>query len=290
MKKLLITGASGFLGWHLCQEAQRQGWHVHGTRHTHPVQISGVVLHTLDLTDVQALKGVLNDVNPDAVIHCAARARPNDCQVDPEGSYGINVTASINLATLCRDRAIAYTFISTEQVFDGLNAPYHESDPVSPINIYGEQKVAAEQGILVQQPTALICRMPLLFGVAPTAPSFLQGLLQKLRSGDQINLFVDEFRTPVSGCDAAKGILLALNQTQGLLHLGGVERLSRYAFGQKLVAAVGTDESCLHPGHQADLKFSAPRAPDLTLDSARALTMGYAPDNVTDALKKLTLT
>ncbi|NJN56594.1 MAG: NAD-dependent epimerase/dehydratase family protein, partial [Leptolyngbyaceae cyanobacterium SL_5_9] len=53
-EKLLITGASGFLGWHLCQLAQ-QTWQVYGTYHQHPVEIPGVTLLTLNLTDFQAL-------------------------------------------------------------------------------------------------------------------------------------------------------------------------------------------------------------------------------------------
>ena len=290
MKTILITGASGFLGWHLCREAQRQGWCVHGTCYRHPVQMPGVVFHAVNLTDAQATQDMLDLVKPNAVIHCAARARPNDCQVDPAGAYSINVTAAVNLAMLCGDRAIAYVFISTEQVFDGLNAPYLESDPVTPINIYGQQKVAAEEGILARHPTALICRMPLLFGTAPTAPSFLQGFLQRLRRGERLTLFVDEFRTPVSGFDAAQGILLGLNQAQGILHLGGRERISRYEFGQKLISIVAMDESMIHPCHQAESKMDAPRAPDLTMDSTRAFGMGYAPDSVMAALKQLNLT
>ena len=131
--------------------------------------------------------------------------------------------------------SIPYVFTSTDLVFDGLNPPYKETDPVSPVNLYGEQKVMAERGILVRYPVAAICRMPLMFGVAtPPATSFMQPFMQTLREGKELSLFTDEFRTPVSGKTAAQGLLLAL-AISGIIHLGGKERVSRYDFGRLLI-------------------------------------------------------
>lgn len=288
-KKILITGASGFLGWYLCQAARTQGWTVQGTYHRHSVTITGIRLHRVDLTDFAALQEAIAPIQPDAVIHAAAQARPNQCELEPELAHRINVEATLNLAAWCSDRAIPFSFISTNQVFDGTQAPYRETDPVSPINQYGEQKVAAEQGVLQRHPTALICRMPLMFGVAPTAPSFLQGFLQRLAKGEPLKLFTDEFRTPLSGADAAQGILLALGKTTGCLHLGGAERLSRYEFGQILATVMGWDESCLTACRQADVPMAAARAADLTMDSHRARALGYSPTAVKTALMAMNL-
>jgi dTDP-4-dehydrorhamnose reductase len=220
MKKLLVTGASGFLGWHLCHKA-KQEWEVYGTYFSHALELAGVTLVKVDLTDFQALKQLFFELQPAAVIHTAAQAKPNFCQEHPEESYPINVTASINIARLCCDprsasagnRAIPYVFTSTDLVFNGLNPPYLESDRVSPINYYGEQKVLAERGILECYPKTAICRMPLMFGDAsPTASSFIQPFIQTLREGKELSLFTDEFRTPVSGSTAASGLLLALEK------------------------------------------------------------------------------
>ncbi|MEB3233774.1 MAG: NAD(P)-dependent oxidoreductase [Leptolyngbyaceae bacterium] len=288
-KKILITGASGFLGWSLCQAARAQGWTVQGTYHRHLVTMAGIRLHRVDLTDFAALQEAIAPIQPDAVIHAAAQARPNQCELEPELAHRINVEATLNLAAWCSDRAIPFSFISTNQVFDGTQAPYRETDPVSPINQYGEQKVAAEQGVLQRHPTALICRMPLMFGVAPTAPSFLQGFLQRLAKGEPLKLFTDEFRTPLSGADAAQGILLALGKTTGCLHLGGAERLSRYEFGQILATVMGWDESRLTACRQADVPMAAARAADLTMDSHRARALGYSPTAVKTALMAMNL-
>jgi dTDP-4-dehydrorhamnose reductase len=286
MKKLLITGASGFLGWHLCQFAQ-QTWQVYGTSHQRSVHIPGVTLLPIDLTDFQAVKQLFQQLQPDAVIHLAASSSPNFCQVHPEASRLINVSASCNLAGLSADAGIPCAFTSTEMVFDGLNPPYRESDPVCPVNHYGEQKVAAEVGMLERYPQTAICRMPLMFGAAPFASSFIQPFLEKMRSGQELNLFVDEFRTPISGTSAAHGLLLALEQVKGYIHLGGKERLSRYEFGCLMVEVLNLVDAKLTACRQADVKMAAPRPPDLSLDSSLAFSLGFNPGSIKEELYAL---
>ncbi|MBE9178880.1 NAD(P)-dependent oxidoreductase [Oculatella sp. LEGE 06141] len=288
MKKLLITGASGFLGWHLCQLARSQ-WQVYGTCHAHSVDLPDTTLFPVDLTDFNALKALFQTLHPDAVIHAAALSQPNRCEVEPEASYLINVTASCNLAGLCADAQIPCVFTSTEMVFDGLNPPYRETDLVCPVNRYGEQKVAAETGMMERHPMMAICRMPLMFGAVPHAQSFIQPFIQTLQAGRSLNLFVDEIRTPVSGESAAQGILLALEQVRGrIVHLGGRERLSRYQFGCLMVEVLGLPTN-LNPCHQADVKMAAPRPPDLSLDSSFAFGLGYQPGLVRDELERLAI-
>ncbi|QLE56912.1 NAD(P)-dependent oxidoreductase [Nostoc sp. TCL26-01] len=287
MKKLLITGASGFLGWHLCQEAQTE-WEVYGTYYTHPLDIPGSKLVKVNLTDFTELKQIFREIQPDAVIHTAAQSQPNFCQTHPDESYIINVTASCNIAGLCADDAIPYAFTSSELVFNGLNSPYRESDRICPINIYGEQKVMAEVGILERYPLTAVCRMPLMFGnVPPTAKSFIQPFIQTLQAGKELNLFIDEFRTPVSGKTAAKGLLLALTKVNGIIHLGGKERISRYDFGQILAEVFQLPATGIKACRQQDVKMAAPRPADVSLDSSLAFALGYQPLSIKEELAAL---
>lgn len=287
MKKLLVTGASGFLGWNLCQLAQQE-WQVYGTYFSKPVEIPNVNLIKVDLRDFEQLKNLFQQIEPTAVIHTAAQSNPNFCQTNPEESAIINVTASSNIAGLCADRSIPCAFTSTDLVFNGLNPPYQETDPVSPVNIYGEQKVLAEQQMLARYPQTAVCRMPLMFGIAPQgATSFIQPFIKILREGKELSLFTDEFRTPVSGKTAARGLLLALEKVNGVIHLGGKERISRYEFGRLMAEVLELPQDKLTACLQKDVQMAAPRPSDVSLNSDKAFALGYQPLSLREELAQL---
>jgi len=287
MKRLLVTGTSGFLGWHVCQ-LSKQEWNVYGTYCSKLVKIPDLNIVNVDLTNFRELKQMFQTVKPDAVIHTAAQSNPNFCQVHPQETEAINVTASGDIAGLCADYGIPCVFTSTDLVFNGLNPPYRETDPVSPISYYGEQKVRAEMLMLTRYPQTAICRMPLMFGQAtPTANSFIQPFIETLQAGKELRLFIDEFRTPVSANTAAQGLFLALDQVQGYLHLGGEERISRYEFGRLLVDVLKLPKTGLKSCRQADVKMPAPRPPDVSLDSSKAFTLGYNPLCLREELEAL---
>jgi dTDP-4-dehydrorhamnose reductase len=285
-KKLFITGASGFLGWHLCKAAQLD-WAVYGAVNRNSIDCPGITVLQLDLTHQNSLKSLMQDLRPDAVIHAAALSRPNDCQSNPDESFAVNVRASLDLAEYCGAIEIPCVLTSTDQVFDGLNPPYAETAPVSPINRYGEHKVMAEDGMKERNPQTIVCRMPLMFGIAPHAPSFLQSFVNTLREGRSLNLFTDEIRTPVSGQTAAQGILLALKQGASCLHLGGPERISRYDFGKVLAKVLNCSEELLQACQQADVPMAAPRPADVSLDSSLAFKLGYRPSSVSAELQQI---
>jgi dTDP-4-dehydrorhamnose reductase len=285
-KKLLITGASGFLGWHLCKAAQLD-WDVYGAVNRNRLDGSGITVLPVDLTDPFSIKALMQDLQPDAVIHGAALSRPNDCQSKPDESFAVNVQASVDLAQLCGALEIPCVFTSTDLVFDGLNPPYAETAPVSPVNLYGEHKVMAEEGMRARNPKTIVCRMPLMFGVAPHAPSFLQSFVSTLQAGKQLKLFTDEIRTPVSGQTAAQGILLALKHEPSCLHLGGAERLSRYDFGKVLAQVLHCSEDLLQACEQADVSMTAPRPKDVSLDSSLAFQLGFRPNLLETALHQI---
>jgi dTDP-4-dehydrorhamnose reductase len=287
MPNLLITGASGFLGWNLCQIAAAD-WAVYGVCRSHAPPIPGTTLLKADLTDPQALKTLFHQVQPDAVIHLAAEANLNRAQENPEASHRINVQVPCHIADLCTEADIPCVFASSGQVFDGLNPPYREDAPVSPVSLYGEQKALAEVEMLKRCPKTAVCRLPLMFGAAPTtASSFLQPFIRTLRARRELKLFVDEVRTPVSGTTAAQGLLLALKNVQGIIHLGGRERISRYDFGRLMVEVFDLPTEGLAAARQSDVAMAAPRPPDTSLDSTKAFALGYAPLSIRAELEAL---
>jgi dTDP-4-dehydrorhamnose reductase len=287
LRKLLVTGASGFLGWMVCHQA-RKDWLVYGTYNSHPVGINDATTLHLDLTDYAGLKQCLKEIKPDAVIHTAAASRPDYCQKHPEESHAINVDVPADIAGLCADMDIPFVFTSSDLVFDGRHAPYKEDDPVNPVNLYGEQKALAEREILDRYPEAAVCRMPLMFGdESPAYASFFQTMVDAIKSGGELKLFTDEYRTPVSSRTAAHGLLIALEKVHGLIHLGGRERVSRYDFGVMLADVMGVTDAGLIALRQNDITLPAPRAADVSLDSSKAFALGYNPPALREELKRL---
>jgi dTDP-4-dehydrorhamnose reductase len=275
---LLVTGASGFLGWQVCRQARSQ-WRVVGTCHTHPLAIDDVALQPIDLTDIPRLVAWLQTLAPEAVIHTAAMAQPNRCEQQPAASYAINVAVTRTLAQYCGQRQIPLVFASSDQVFDGQSAPYVETDPPSPINVYGRHKAEAEGFVQTLHPAAAICRLPLMYGPpSPTSESFLQGFIRTLTAGDPLRLFVDEYRSPAYVEDVAQGLLLILaNHGSGIFHLGGPERINRYDFGLLLAEIWGLNPALICPSRQAEVTMPAARPADVSTQGTRAYALGYRP-------------
>jgi dTDP-4-dehydrorhamnose reductase len=287
MKTLLVTGASGFLGWYICQRANSD-WTIFGTIYSHSANIPGAALVKIDLTIFNDLKKLFRETKPDAVIHTAALSDPNLCQENRDTSYRINTEAAINIARFCSDFEIPCLFISSDLVFDGLNPPYSEEDEPSPLNVYGEHKLMAEIGMKNQCASIVICRMPLMFGSSgSTGSSFLQPLLRQMRLGMEVNLFVDEFRTPLSGKNAVEGLMIALERLPDVIHLGGLERISRFEFGKLVMDVFNLRNAKLNPCSQKEIQMAAPRPRDVSLTNAKATRLGFQPDPIKVSLERL---
>ncbi len=287
MPRLLVTGASGFLGRDLCQVAARS-WQVFGVVFSHPVQVPGATVVQADLTDPASLEALFQRVRPDAVVHAAAISDPNFCQTHPQESWRLNVEASERIAALCARLQVPCAFTSSDLVFDGARPPYAEEAPVCPINVYGQHKAEAERRMAQAYPEVTICRLPPMFGVpGPAGRSFIQPMVKALREGGELRLFVDEYRTPTSARTAAEGIVLAMGRVRGPLHLGGPQRISRYDFGRLLASVLGFKGARLTPCRQRDVPMPAPRPPDVSLDSSKAVALGFRRRPLEEELQEL---
>jgi dTDP-4-dehydrorhamnose reductase len=286
-KKLLITGASGFLGYHLLPLVQEL-WEIHAIIHNKEIVSEKIVCHSVSLLDYDALKELFGQVKPDAVLHLAAVSNANTCELKPWQTWKINVEASVNLAKLSAQHNITFALTSTDLVFDGKKGNYTEQDEARPVNRYGKQKLEAEKLCLRYHPKAIIFRLPLMFGVPDASEgNYLKGLLKQYEAGKEISLFEDEYRSVCGAASVARGILELLPVASGIIHLAGADRLSRYDFGMITAEVFGLDSWRMKKCRQADVPMAAPRPRDVSLNSNLAFSYGYKPLLVREELLQL---
>lgn len=285
MKKLLVTGISGFLGKALAL-FQQQDWNITGLYCNHEIAFPNVETLRCDITENIDLEKVFQATKPAAVIHLAALSNSNYCELNPGDSYAVNVQATGELARLCAEHKIPMLFVSTDLVFDGEKAPYPETAGLKPLMIYGRHKARAEALVTSTHPRAIIVRLPVIFGKG----GFMKSWIENLKKGDTVTAFTDEFRSTISAEDAIKGMLLLLKkQASGTWHLGGKERLSRYDFAIKMARVFRLPEAQIKAALRETVKMPAARPADVSLISHKAFNLGFNPRSIDDALRAIEL-
>jgi len=269
--RLLITGASGQLGAYLLRELRDTNEVAAGWSGTQAETRFGFPLEPVNLADERQIADAFRHARPTTVIHAAALASVAACHRDPASARTINTHASGCLAELAAEAGARLVFVSTDLVFDGFKGSYAEDDDPSPLSDYGRTKHAGEQAVL-RAPGAVVARVSLLYG--PTLigrPAFFDEQVAALRTRTPIRCFVDEWRTPLALGTAARALLgLARSDCQGVIHLGGPQRLSRWEMANQLAEALGLDPGgTIIPATRTEVPSPEPRPRDTSLDSSR---------------------
>jgi dTDP-4-dehydrorhamnose reductase len=229
--RILVTGATGFLGGFAVDAVRRAG-HVPSTT----ARSGGDA--AVDLAAPGMVDAVLEALRPDRVLHLAAMARLADCKLHPDRALAVNAAVPGRFAERLGDRLL---HASTDLVFDGRAAPYAEDAAPSPLSAYGRSKAEGEQRVLAAG--GRVARLPLLFGPDERGRGASASLRAALDGGQTVSLFTNEYRSPLHAADAAAGLveLLVRPPATNLVHLPGPERVSRWEFGRRLCQRHGID-------------------------------------------------
>ncbi|MFZ2095294.1 MAG: SDR family oxidoreductase [Anaerolineales bacterium] len=265
--RILITGASGLLGLNLALETTHRHT-VFGTVNQNALKTDAFTVIQTDLLAPCAVERLLDQTQPDWVIHCAALANLDACETDPLLAQQLNTDLPHTLASLVARSGARLIYVSTDSVFDGLDGNYTEDDAPSPLSVYSLTKLEGELAVAQADPGAIIARVNLygwsLSGNRSLAEFFFSNLSQR----KPVMGFTDVFFCPLLANHLAQlFVRMFEKKLSGLYHVVSSECLSKYKFGLRLAQRFNLDGNLIKPTSVTQSGLKASRSPNLTLRS-----------------------
>lgn len=207
MKKMIITGCNGQLG----REMNRL--YAGNT----DIELINTDADELDITSIDAVMKLAKEVKPYAIINCAAYTAVDACETNQDIAFKVNTIGPRNLAIAARETGAKLLHVSTDYVFDGTKeTPYYESDPICPQSVYGSTKAEAEKMVQQMADRYFILRTAWLYG---DGKNFAKTMLRLAETNDTVKVVGDQYGTPTSAYELAKGIdSLLFSDNYGLFH------------------------------------------------------------------------
>ncbi len=222
--RLFLTGAGGLLG----SEFRRR---LPGLGHAFVARTHA----ELDITDAEAVARAVEDTRPYAVVNCAAFARLEACQRDPEAAYRINRDGAASVARAATAAGARAVHFSTDYVFDGrAGAPYAPDAARNPQGVYARSKADGEDAVRRAAPDALIVRVSWLYGGSPGTgvsraaahpaadpAGFVRWALDAARAGRPLTLVTDQLNRPSWAANVVDNVVALLQREApaGVWHL-----------------------------------------------------------------------
>ncbi len=264
-RRILITGASGLLGLNIAMQAG-EGYEVVGQVNSRPLHTHAFEMVRADLLAAGAVERLIDDTQPDWVIHCAALANLEACEADPALAQELNSEVPRKLAAYVAKSGARLLHVSTDAVFDGRRGDYTEQDEPHPLSLYARTKLAGEQAVSQANPQAIIARVN-LFGWSATGKRSLgEFFYNSLSAGKPVKGFTDVYFCPLLANYLGQIFLdMLAADLHGLYHVVSRDCLSKYDFGVAIAHTFGLDEGLIAPASWRDGGLAAARSPHLSL-------------------------
>jgi dTDP-4-dehydrorhamnose reductase len=255
-RPLLIVGASGTLGRAFGRACEWRGIDYHLVSRAE-----------LALDDEGSIARALDAARPWGVVNAAGWVRVDDAESEAEACFAANAAGAVRLARACAERDLVFAGFSSDLVFDGAKrGPYVERDAPSPLNVYGASKAQAEREVLALGGRALMIRTAAFF--SPYDPhNFAAHVVRTLAEGRRLEA-ADLVISPTYVPDLVDRTLdLLIDGETGLRHLANDGAVSWAEFAQRLVRALGGDESLVVSRPASHFRWPAIRPPQAALAS-----------------------
>ena len=294
--KVLVTGTSGQLGFDVMEELEKRGIKgVGADRSDSDAEFEHVII---DITDKEKVFQVVQETNPDVIVHCAAWTNVDGAEA-PENLNivrAVNVDGTRNLAEAAKAVDAKFVYISTDYVFDGQGErPWQPDDKnYAPLNVYGQSKLDGELAVAETLEKYFIVRIAWVFG--RNGKNFIKTMIEVGKTHPEVSVVADQIGTPTYTVDLAR-LLVDMIETDkyGYYHAtneGGY--ISWADFAEEIYRQAGMDVKVKHVTtteyEQIAGKTVAKRPFNSRLDKSKLVESGFTPlPEWQDAVKRFLL-
>jgi dTDP-4-dehydrorhamnose reductase len=295
--KILLTGANGMVGSAVSKVLAGSSSHItlatgRGPCRLPPSSLSSQLTYLqLELTSPKEVLHAVQSFLPDIIIHAAAITQVDDCELNKEVCYSVNVDGTALLIAAAEQVKSRFCYLSTDFVFDGVSGPYKEEDQATPINYYGETKKIAEDILTASSLSWSIARTVLLYGKADhiTRSNFIYWVKDNLEAGINIRVVNDQLRTPTYIPDFVDGIIkIAESVAEGVYHISGEEAMTPYDMAIAVAEYLQLDKTLINPVDAATFTQPGkrPLKTGFSIEKAKR-DLGYSPISFKESLAQI---
>lgn len=226
--KIIVTGATGQLGYDVCKVLQARG-----------IDHIGLGSKDCDITCRDSVLALFEREQPTAVIHCAAYTKVDPAEDEPARCWAVNVDGTRNIAEACRMHGAKMLYISTDYVFAGEGEDFYTPDsPVGPKGNYGRTKLAGELAVQAMLTEYFIVRISWVFGINGT--NFVKTMLKLSETRDTLTVVCDQIGSPTYTADLAPLLCdMIASDKYGVYHATNEGVCSWADFSRAIFAAAG---------------------------------------------------
>lgn len=286
--KVFVTGVAGQLGHDVINELCKRGHQSIGSDIAPSYSgiddgsaVTKAPYFPMDITDSDSVGSVLEQVKPDAVIHCAAWTAVDLAEEEENipKVRAINAAGTRNIATACKKLGCKMTYISTDYVFDGQGEDPWQADckDYRPLNVYGQTKLEGELAVSTLLDKFFIVRIAWVFG--RNGKNFIKTMLNVGKKYDTVRVVNDQVGTPTYTLDLSR-LLVDMIETEkyGYYHAtneGGY--ISWYDFTREIFRQAGYDTKVVPVTTEEYGLSKAARPFNSRLDKRKLTENGFAP-------------
>jgi len=238
--KILITGSKGQLGNEL-QRIIQNGYSEIGqvSENIKNSEVFPLDIDELDITKLEDVKKVLNEIKPDVVINCAAATNVDGCESNQDLAFKINAIGPRNLSIVCEEIGAKLVQVSTDYVFSGKgDTPLTEYDMTAPYSVYGKTKLKGEEYVREFSSKYYIVRTAWLYGYV--GKNFVYTMMRLGAEKEELTVVNDQRGNPTHANDLAHHILkLIETEEYGIYHCTGKGECTWYDFATEIMKLSG---------------------------------------------------